>query len=210
MRRFIRSAGIPCALATFLLIGATARVVARSDASLTFPIHPEPAACQVAPRPVEDLIPILTTESEATSDAATPDEATIPLGYPAGRERALEVTATLTEIMACLNAGDFLRAMALFTDDGLRRFMGPWAAEGPWTEADVRQFATTAVPLAADEQQTLLGVANVARLDDGRLTAFALIDDPFEASGQPQALFLYFAYQDSRWRIDDFSELSVV
>jgi hypothetical protein len=209
MRRFFRGAGVPCALAGLLLMVATMRSVAQNDAALTFPIHPAPADCQVAPRPVEDLIPILTTSNaETTTEVASAKEETIPLGYPAGRHQAIEVTATLTEIIACLNAGDVLRALALFTDDGLHRFLGPWAAEGAWTEADVRQFATTAVPLAEDEQQTLLGVANVARLNDGRLTAFAIIADPFETSGQPQALFLYFSYQDGRWRIDDFSELS--
>src|SRR5262245_15245928 len=122
MRRIFRGAGVPCALAALLLMVVTMRSVAQTDAALTFPVHPAPADCQVTPRPVEDLIPILTTSGvQTTTDAAPPSEETIPLGYPAGRDQAIEVTATITEIVACLNAGDVLRASALFTDDGLRR-----------------------------------------------------------------------------------------
>jgi hypothetical protein len=210
MKRYFRDTAIVCLLGALLLTAGPTRAGAETDTGSTFPVQPIPADCQVAARPIDDLIEILTGGNAGVSLAETPDEETLPLGYPAGIERAGEVTATIIEIVACLNAGDIPRATALFTDDGLRRFMGPWTAEGTWTEAEVREMVAMTGPLAEDEWQTLLGVANVSTLTDGRLTALAMIDDPFEVSGQPQALFLYFARQDGRWLIDDFSELSKV
>jgi hypothetical protein len=204
--QLVRGSGLVLGLATLAALVAPA--VAQEQIGLAFPVTPEPAECRVAARPVDDLITILTAGGEASTVAETPAETTIPLGYPAGAERAAEVSATVREAVACINAGDFLRTTALLTDDGVRRFFGPWAAEEPWTEADVRQAFAATAPLPAEERQTILGIANVSRLTDGRLTAIALIADPYAAGGQPQALFVYFAYEDGRWLIDEFAELS--
>lgn len=62
--------------------------------------------------------------------AASPTPFSAPEGEPAGEAETEAVRATAREIVACLNAGDYRRVYALYTDDYLtRNFTGETTAQ---------------------------------------------------------------------------------
>jgi uncharacterized cupredoxin-like copper-binding protein len=73
------------------------------------------------------------------------------------------VTQTYREVVGCLNAGQFLRVYALYTDEYLRRTL---ANSG----IDPAQFQATPAP---DQRETtaLVGVSDVRQLAGGQVTA---------------------------------------
>ena len=110
----------------------------------------------------------------AASAAATPDVAEVdritsePIDEarnavaPADNDTVEAVTATYRELVACLNAGDFVRVYALYTDDYLRRHFAEGARQ-------LENFQAT--PMPEDERIGLISVASVQLLDDDRVVA---------------------------------------
>jgi hypothetical protein len=100
------------------------------------------------------------------------------------------------ESVACRNAGDFLRAYALFTDRFLAQLLGPPDAIDPDLIARLT-VPPTAVP---EPQQLALGsVTEIRRLADGRVGAIVVTQD----QTMVYADYLYFAQVDDRWLIDE-------
>ncbi|MDP9472542.1 MAG: hypothetical protein M3Q71_18060 [Chloroflexota bacterium] len=62
------------------------------------------------------------------------------------------MTATAGEILACFNAGDFLRAFSLFSDNAVRRFM----EEDPISEEELRGLSEATPEAVPTEQQSTL------------------------------------------------------
>ena len=81
----------------------------------------DPAECQVEPRAIEEIEQLVGTAGEGAD--ATPDAAQAGSmeGEDADEATVQAVTQTYRELVACLNAGEFLRIYALYTDDYLRR-----------------------------------------------------------------------------------------
>ena len=119
----------------------------------------DPAECQIGPRTIEGIDDLI---GPAVSDevAATPSLEEIgPLtGEAADQETIEAVTATYRELVACLNAGEYLRVYALYTDDYVRRNL---AERGE----DLEQLLATPVPRG--EQQTALVSVRDVRLVEG-------------------------------------------
>lgn len=158
------------------------------------------AACTVAPRTPEELEALLDGYV-APSPTPLPEQATpdggwrlgidaLPAGTPAD---STEVEAVVQQEFACLAAGDFLRYLALFTDDeilGSRILSGLGAA---MATPDLR----TPTPSTHNRPIPTVGLFHARLLPDGRLAAVA----PSGAVGLP-VLYL-FARQGERWLIDD-------
>ena len=123
----------------------------------------DPAECQVEPRPIEEIEQLIGTASEEAD--ATPDAAQAGSmeGEDADEATVQAVTQTYRELVACLNAGEFLRIYALYTDDYLRRTLAD-------SGMDLQQLQATPAP---DRQETtaLVGVSEVRQLAGGRVTA---------------------------------------
>jgi hypothetical protein len=160
----------------------------------------DPAECQVEPLSDEFLARLAGTPvseaSPTTEVAGSPAPFTAPEGEPAGEAEIEAVTATMREVVACLNAGDYRRAYALYTENYLLRvFAGQ--------SADLSQ--STPVPNEAVMQNALVGVTDVILLEDGRIGA------RIELATGPDALevLLYsvFAQVDDRWLIDEETAL---
>ena len=122
----------------------------------------DPAQCQVEPRAaeeIEQLIAGTTAGTEATPGAAE-DAAQ---GEEADAATVEAVTATYRELVGCLNAGEYLRVYALYTDDYVRRYFAE-------TGQTIEQLQTTPAP---DQQQgtALVGVSDVRQLEGGRVGA---------------------------------------
>jgi hypothetical protein len=140
---------------------------------VAFPVTPDPALCRVAPRPITDFTRFQGTPGTPVADGATPaasDSNTFvpPQGEPADPATTADVVGTAVEIFACYNAGDFLRATALWSDAFVARvFLNP-----PPTEEEIANIAASPVPLSPAEANQILAVREVVVLPDGRVGAF--------------------------------------
>ncbi len=170
-----------------------------TPATGAFPVIPDPARCQVEARQVVEFLAITAA---ATPGAAAPvgTAVEVPLGVAADAEMVAGVTATAGEILACFNAGDFLRAFSLFSDNAVRRFI----EVDPISEEELRS-SSEAIPEAAptEQQSTLLALTDVMELEDGRVGAFLATTDPFVG---PDTVYIVFVQQDGRWLVDDIIE----
>src|SRR5215211_7261011 len=99
----------------------------------------DPAECQVEPRATEEIEQLVGTASEAAD--ATPDAAQAGSmeGEDADEATVQSVTQSYRELVACLNAGEFLRIYALYTDDYLRRALSE-------SGIDLEQIQATPAP----------------------------------------------------------------
>ena len=123
----------------------------------------DPAECQVESRPIEEIEQLVGTASEGAD--ATPDAAQAGSmeGEDADEATVQAVTQTYRELVACLNAGEFLRIYALYTDDYLRRTLAD-------SGMDLQQLQATPAP-DRQEATALVGVSEVRQLAGGRVTA---------------------------------------
>ena len=182
-----------------------ASVATTQDATpvaLPQPIVPDPAECTVAPRPVEFFEQFLATPGTgaAASPAASPVPTDLPAGEPADPETVEAVTATVRQILACLNAGDTRRAASLFTDDYFARL---FAQSGRLPPEQLAAIAGTPVAAPGLARTLLLAVRAVRVLADDRVGAIVVTDDPVAPPAGPQAAFVVFAEQDGRWLVDE-------
>src|SRR5829696_2932394 len=162
---------------------------------------PGPAECTVTPRTLDEF----NTLAQTPAPVEPPDAASAG-GEPADEAMRAAVTATARELVACSNAGDILRRLALYSDDRLR-FAYP---DGP-TRA-LEMIAESPLPLAEAERVALVSVDDVRQLPDGRASARVTVDNPASHSHDPQAAAtasqqevarLIFVQEAGRWRVDE-------
>jgi copper transport protein len=162
---------------------------------------PGPDECTVAPRLLEEFDTLAQGPGpEAPLDAAETG------GEPADEATRATITATARELVACSNAGDILRRLALYSDHRLR-FAYP---DGP-TRA-LEMIAKSPLPLAEAERVALVSVEDVRQLADGRVSARVTVDNPASHSHDPQTAAtasqeevarLIFIQEAGRWRVDE-------
>jgi len=172
--------------------GATAQEATPTDAFVT----PDPAACQVEPRTVDELRAFIAT-AEAATIAATPEA--LPAGEPADDATVAAVTATLHEVTACENANAFLQVFALYTDDYLLRQMAT---------QDVNPDALILFELPIDPQEPeyriSIAITDITVLPDGRANAAVSISIPNPLGGTIDSTMNYLLVeQDGQWLVDD-------
>jgi hypothetical protein len=194
------------------------RVAAQADPMAT-PGAAEAAArvvpaeeCQVEPRSAEDVFALLGLAEGA--DAATPAADRTPVPAPpwvAADPVAVEAaTATIRDWLACINADDNFRIAALMTDPAIVRFFGGGLAPDEAIEGARGNLAGTPVPRREEEHVRLVAVTDVSRLDDGRVAALALINEPVLPPHGQETLLLIFVWAEDRLFIDDIVQFSVV
>jgi hypothetical protein len=169
----------------------------------------DPSECVIEPRPYDELAGILQLEGEGVP---APDYTPItpPLGEVADPDTELAIKETARHMLACFNAGDFLRASALLTENGVKRTF--W---GFTIDEENRQLAQERLPAApeprAEEFLTrLIAVTDVSTLPDGRVAAFVVQNEPLLPPAGPETLLFIFANQDGQWLVDDFVDFSIV
>ena len=182
-----------------LLAGGSADAAAQDATPAPYPVAPDPAECVVAPRPLAEVVTVVRTPAAGAPAplAASPTPFVRPPGAPADPETAAAVTATIRQLFACTNAGDFLRVYALFTDDFLRAFL----AGTPLT-ADVQAyFAATPVPLPTDQRRVIVRFEEAQQLADGRVGVVVVLDKPDDPrTEEPDYVILVEA--GGRWLVD--------
>jgi copper transport protein len=162
---------------------------------------PGPEECTVAPRTLDEI-------AKLGGQPAPPDppNASESGDAPVDEATRAAIAATARELVACSNAGDILRRLALYSDDRLR-FAYP---DGP-TQA-LEMIAQTPLPVALEERVALTAVEEVRALDDGRVSARVIVDNPATHTHDPaatatpsqtEAARLIFVQEAGRWRVDE-------
>ena len=178
-------------------------------------IFPDPSDCKVDPRPMSFLQELAATPQAVPPDAdqrfsrpgEEPREWTMPAGTPADTETADGITATLHEAMACLNANDPLRFLALFSDEMIQLFF----ALDP-VPPDALPAMEAASPVASPPEMWLglIGLHDARVLPDGRVAALGDSFDPTEPPYGVGTDFAIFVKVGDRWLIDSLIEHVVI
>jgi hypothetical protein len=166
--------------------------------------------CQVAPRTADELFTLLGLVEGGQAAAAERAPVPAPPWTAADDEAATAAEATAREWLACINADDNLRIAALMTDAALVRFFaGALVAEEQLADAQAR-LAEEPAPRAEEEHVRLLSVSDVAVLEDGRIVALAVINEPALRPRGQETLLLVFDPAGERYLIDDIVQFSIV
>ena len=206
-----RSLVLALALA-FVMLLSPGRVAAQGEQAATPAAAVLPEACQVEPRAAEEVFALLGM-TEGTEGAAVPADRTpvpAPPWLAADPDTVTAVTATTAEWLACINADDNLRIAALMTDSAIVRFFGGALAPDEAIEGARTNLTGTPTPRPEEGHAHLVAVTDVSRLDDGRVAALALINEPVLPPQGQETLLLLFAQDGDRLLIDDIVQFSVV
>jgi hypothetical protein len=141
-----------------------------------------------------DHNPVATPETPGLQ-AVTGPEVTLQMGKPANAATIAGVTETVTAVFNCFVAGDFLGALAYFTDDLIASSFGP---ESGVTYEQAEEFLNTP-PEPDPDQSTLVSVANVMDLDNGQAGAFVIERRP---NGEDIASYGTFVKEGDLWKVD--------
>lgn len=161
---------------------------------------PPPAACTVAPRTAASLRALTGTPSAGLATPATTATPFVPpAGHPVDPVTLAAITATMREEIACVNAGDLGRQLALYTDDLLRRFIA--ANGGSFTAALLGDLATPAAALPPASRVALMAVRDARVLPDGRVGAIVVTRHLDETALRTN--FAVFVKLGGRWLIDE-------
>jgi hypothetical protein len=189
-------------LAVLVLAGialAVPVVTRAQEATPAGTVVPAPEECTVAPLTRDQLIAILATPAAPAPAPASPTPFVMPAGEPVDAATATAVQATIHEFIACLNARDYWRAYALYTDDFLRESLaGVTAAD--LTQEAYDQLATP-TPLAPEERAAIVEYREIVALPDGRVAVLVVGDDPTNPRPPAPAL-VYLIEVEGRWLID--------
>lgn len=172
------------------------------------------AECSIAPRSLDGIRTLAATPamspvaSPAASPRATPVASPVVGAGAAPVPAAVvdDITATARELVACANAGDALRRLALFTDANVRDAF----PAGPTAAFAAMAAAPSPVPEAG--AVALLGVEEFRWVGSDRVSALVSIDNPRAHSHGPggaeggaghERAVLVFKRGGERWLIDD-------
>lgn len=131
------------------------------------PSTPTSEICTVAPvtGPIWDGIEI----AQPTAPVSISGPFVSPTGDPVDYSTLDGISSTITESIACQNAGDLRRTLALFSSVAVRGFFsGPRGYDADSVEATA---AASPVPVSDDQVVGLVSIDDVVLLEDGRVGA---------------------------------------
>lgn len=155
----------------------------------TLPFAPPPELCTLPPRDIADYEAVMGTPQPTDLPSVE-----ITAGAPADAATVEGVTATMVQIFACLNAGDYLRLAGVYTDPG---FLEDNGSNG-LTQEVIDFIKLPPTPVAKADRDVLYGVYAVQVLADGRVAA--IMQRGIEGRGGVN-LMLFKRVHD-RWLVD--------
>lgn len=166
---------------------------------------PDPSECTVDPRDPQQLMQSTPPAASLSTIDLGPETIEWPQGNPASNDEVTAITTTVRQFIACSNADDYGRVLALSTAN----YLEPQFAE---LDASARQSAieraqTPGTPLAEGAQLGIEKIENVEKLDDGRIGAEVTTVDPINHP-HVTTVVLIFAQEDGMWKIDEVRSLS--
>jgi hypothetical protein len=138
---------------------------------ITFAASPAPSECTVEPRPEDDFVAVAdivtpTNDQDAAQSLASEEE--LPRGQPADSGTTAAIEALERARVACLNADDWQRLLAFYTDGFLREIL---ATYGPDGSTDIAaDFLAAPKPFGVRDRAPVR-VRDVRRLPDGNVGA---------------------------------------
>lgn len=161
-------------------------------------VAPEPLACET---PTIQKARYAEAAADTSDDLGVPDPIpyAAPVGTVAGADAIGRVEATLGQVVACVNEGRTGSFLNLFTTVWLSAHVGDFG-ELPDDAAPT--------PIAADERLSLVEVADVAILADGRVAALVVFDQS-EREGPELTSVMTFAEVDGRLLIDGWQPVTL-
>jgi hypothetical protein len=178
----------------------TGPALAAQDAS-PMPVVPVPEECTATPRPLAAVLALNPSPATTPTPPPTPPvpipEDRLPTGTPVDAETAAAIAADVRELVACVNAWDQARLLALYSDALVRRYA---AEEGPFTAAGYQALATP-FPAPPEERTAILAIRGERRLADGRIGA--VVVTRIAHPPHDTANFFVFVLVDGRWLLDD-------
>jgi len=156
---------------------------------------PTAAECQIAPRSEAEIMALAATPVASAATPEAPEPATLPEGDPADPAVIAALEQTLREVVACAEARDLGRLLALYTDEYIRSEV---FADEPVPIVPGSSGAGTpepgSSPVGVDRTPVIL---EARMLPDGRAAALVTIVEP----GAPVDV-VWFAEVSDRWLID--------
>lgn len=159
-----------------------------------------PDLCQVEPLTIDELVAFVGTPSSGYS---APEPGEPPVGEPADPHTVAAITETAMELYACLNANEFMRAFALFTDEMLTRE----SMAGKLTDESIEAYNASTAPPLPDGAWWSISVEDVTVLDDGRVGATIVERNP-QAQGDDNRIYVIFDQEDDEYLIDAVLQLA--
>ncbi len=147
----------------------------------------------MVPRPREEIDTLLADPDMATP-AATTSGQTLPTGTPSTLESSIAMESIVQTWLACQNAGEPLRAWALFSDGYLYRLL---SRQGGLEQGD---GVSAALEERTDGGARLLEIHGQRVLPDGRYGATVTI--AYSTVPMPKTFFFFFTELDGRLLID--------
>lgn len=155
----------------------------------TLPYAPPPELCTLPPRDISEYQAFV-----GTPEATDLPSVEITAGTPADAETVAGVTATLVQVFACLNAGDYLRLAGAYTDAG---FVEDSGSNG-LTQEVIDFIALPPTPVAEADRDVLYGLYAVQVLADGRVAAIMQRG----TEGHGGVTLMLFKQVNDRWLLD--------
>jgi hypothetical protein len=161
---------------------------------------PLPAECTIAPLTIEQLREVFA-RPPASPVAQVASPVAQPTGTPADAATTEAVRATIRQLIACGNAGDFWRLLATYSDRYLQIYLHAYV--DPKTGiTDVLYEAyrePNPNPPAPEDLTAILAIGEALVQPDGRVAIAITADN----SPAPVTIF-YLVQSGDRWLIDDF------
>lgn len=190
-------------IAVLVCFALGAPVAARAQEATPAAVADE---CTVETRDLLPLFREIAGTPEASPEAATADP-TPPTGIPADEATVTAVTATVNELVTCVNAGYQFRWLFLFTDEYLRESLA--GVVGNVDPADLPAIAAAAeaemgpvTPAVGADQTVVQEIRDVQVLADARVAATVVGGSVGNAQPATPAYFIFVRSGD-RFLIDD-------
>lgn len=197
-------------LGAFMLSLVLPPVVGRAQEATPDPALdvPAPEECTITPRSIPELQNLLATPATPTPAAASPTPVALPTGTPVDDATAQAVTTAIRQLVACLNAGDYWRLLAAYSDRYVQVFLQAYVDPATGVTQELYDAYATPQPPEASRRTGLLDIGPIVLLADGRAAAAAVADDPGDDQPPRQTIF-YLVKNGDRWQIDDFAYMPI-
>jgi len=166
------------------------------------PTAPNPALCTLEPVTIERLEAVGATPAADTDRYTESLEGTpvaLPTGNPVDAETQQQIEDSMLINIACVNTGDPLLQLAVYSDNGMKRLLGS-------TESiSDEEIASLQTPTPLDERAWTLiyDVSEAIELEGGKAGILIVGDDPVQDDSPSPTLFILIE-QDGHWYIDSF------
>lgn len=181
--------GVAALAACFVLSGPATAIATGTPAPTAA------GTCTIAPRQIPATGGAAPTVI-VTAVPPLPTPFTPPAGSPAASDAATAITATIGEAIACANAGDVGRSLALLSDRAFAAYLsGPKGLD----RGLLRLTAGTPTPAAPADQLTLVSISAITSLPEGRVGATVVTRNQIATYSD----YVIFTLEHGRWVIDD-------